>query len=483
MSLKPWAAWLPKDGDYQLLPFKFHVLNDERELIVSEPGDWLVVPRGTTDRIANRRVKSDEPLFQDLLGGFFVATDGAPAQLDLMAARYRSRKGHLDSFTALHIIVITLRCNFSCHYCQVSRQTEDRTQFDMSEPDIDAAVALIFSSPSPDLTIEFQGVEPLAAFDRVKYAVLSALQYNAKARRSVRFVICSNLSLLTDEMLDFCREYDIVLSTSLDGPATLHEMNRSSKSNGDLAHLASMLTKSRRELGAEKIGALMTTSKAALSQPEAIVDTYIELGFDRIFLRPLQPYGFAERLQGSWRYSVAQFLGFYKRALSYILQLNREGRVFAEDYASIVLRRLYSPFPVGYVDLQSPTGMITAVAVYNYDGAVYASDESRMLAESSDYRFRLGTVHDDYETLFHGEKAREIVGAGVIEGLAGCSDCGLQAFCGSDLIRNWRETGELYGHRPTSSFCELNMGIQEFLLNLIDTDPESARILKSWAGR
>lgn len=473
--------WLPSVGEYHLLPFKFHVLNEHREVLASEAGDFLVCPRGTAERILRREVSPQEPLFDDLLGSHFIALASPPPLLDILAARYRARKGFLDTFTSLHIIVITLRCNLSCHYCQVSRKTQDRTQYDMSEVDIDASLDLIFATPSPDITVEFQGGEPLAAFDRVRYAVEGALQRNLSAQKRLRFVICSNLTLLNEEVLSFCRLHDVHLSTSLDGPAALHEANRPAASHGDLTWLAARINQARAALGDEKVAALMTTSKAALSQPEAIIDAYRALGFHRIFLRPIQPYGFAARFRESWRYSVTDFLTFYRRALTYVLQLNRGGETFGEDYASILMRRLYSPFPTGYVDLQSPTGMVTAVAVYNYDGGVYASDESRMLAETGDEAFRLGHVTDGYQQLFYGPRARALVAAGTNEALAGCADCGLQAYCGSDLIRNWKETGDLYGHRPTSSFCELNMGILSFLFELIDTDREAAEILRRWA--
>lgn len=482
VRLREWETWLPPSGSYALLPFKFHVLNDAREVLVSETGDYLLCPRGTAERVSSRAVLPDESLFQDLLGGYFISLTSPPTLLDVMAARYRARKGHLDSFTALHIIVVTLRCNFSCHYCQVSRQTQDRTQYDISQVDLDAALDLVFESPSLDLTIEFQGGEPLAAFDRIEYAVEGALARNEQAKKRLRFVICSNLSLLTDEMLAFCLANDIHLSTSLDGPAALHEANRPARVHGDLRWLAERIDRARAVLGSDRVAALMTTSRASLKQPEAIIDAYLALGFRRVFLRPLQPYGFAARLKEEWRYPVADFLAFYRRAITHILELNESGVSFVEEYASILMKRLFIPFPTGYVDLMSPTGMVTAVAVYNYDGGVYASDEARMLAESGDTTFRLGHVSDGYRALFYGDRARHLVTTGTNEALAGCSDCGLQAYCGSDLIRNWRETGDMYGHRPTSAFCELNMGVLTFLLELIDVNREAGRFLRSWAA-
>jgi hypothetical protein len=42
----------------------------------------------------------------------------------------------------------------------------------------------------------------------------------------------------------------------------------------------------------------------------------------------------------------------------------------------MILSKLLTPWPIGFVDLQSPTGSGFGVTLYNYDGDVYASDES-----------------------------------------------------------------------------------------------------------
>lgn len=480
-STRALADFLPTTASYSLLPFKFHALSDDRELLVSEAGAWLIAERGTAASIAERRISPASPVFEDLLAGFFIVLEDREPVLELVAARYRARKHHLESFTALHIIVVTLRCNLTCSYCQVSRQTADKGTYDISVAHLESALDLIFSSPSPELTIEFQGGEPLVAFDLVKHAVIEAKRRNEESKRKLKFVVCTNLTVLDEDILRFCAENGILLSTSLDGPARLHETNRRASDRGSLDWFAGRLALAREVLGADHVAALMTTSREALSQPEAIIDAYVGLGFRRIFLRPLQPYGFADRLRPTWKYSVADFISFYRRALSYILELNEKGVPIVEDYASILLKKLYSPFSSGYVDLQSPTGMITGAAVYNYDGFVYASDESRMIAEEGDLRFRLGHVTDRYEELFASANARAIVETGTIEGVAGCADCGLQSYCGSDLVRNWKETRSLYGHRPTAPFCELQMGLLSFLFQLIDSSPRIERILRRWA--
>jgi His-Xaa-Ser system radical SAM maturase HxsB len=480
---RPLNAFAPPQAEtYHLLPFRFHPINDSREVLVNEVGDYLLCPRGTASRVANREVEASEPLYADLVANFFISPTAVPDLIDVLATRYRTKKSFLDSFTALHIIVVTLRCNHTCHYCQVSRQSEDKHQFDISVADLDRSLDLIFQSPAPELTIEFQGGEPLLAFDRVQHAICGARDRNRTHSRALKFVVCTNLTVLTDEMLSFLKEHEVIVSTSLDGPASLHDRNRTLKGGESSVMLREGIRRARAELGTDMISALMTTSWQSLHQPEAIIDCYVENGFDHVFLRPIHPYGFAQRLSPRFAYDAGRFVEFYKKGLLYILQLNRGGTHFVEDYAAIILKKMLTPFPVGYVDLQSPSGLVNAVAVYNYDGGVYASDESRMLAETGDFSFRLGHVSEPYEELFLGTAAQRMTELSVNECLAGCADCGFQAYCGSDPVRNHAQNGDIEGYRPSSTFCETNMEIIRFLLELIDSDPEAEAIFRRWAA-
>jgi len=86
-----------------------------------------------------------------------------------------------------------------------------------------------------------------------------------------------------------------------------------------------------------------------------------------------------------------RFLEFYKEGLAHILKVNHDGYRIAEVYTQILLTKILTPHSTRYVDMQSPAGEAWSVLVYNYDGDVYASDESRMLAEMRDWTFRSGT--------------------------------------------------------------------------------------------
>ena len=135
---------------------------------------------------------------------------------------------------------------------------------------------------------------------------------------------------------------------------------------------------------------------------------------------------------------------------------------------------------MGFVDLQSPAGLITGVVVFNYDGGVYATDESRMLAEQKDYTFKLGTLDDSYEEIFFGKKAREIANIWANETLAGCSECAFQQYCGADPVHNHATQGDMYGYRPNSDFCQKNMEIIRHLIELMENDKRIKKIFETW---
>ena len=89
-----------------------------------------------------------------------------------------------------------------------------------------------------------------------------------------------------------------------------------------------------------------------------------------------------------------------------------KGQNFFEFYTLLLLRRMLTDEPIGYVDLRSPAGIGLGALVYNYDGKVFASDEGRMLAEMGDKTFELGHVErDDYRSLILSDKLLDLVGS------------------------------------------------------------------------
>ena len=75
--------------------------------------------------------------------------------------------------TALHIVVLTLRCDQACMYCHASAVTgPGHEDLDMSMETGLKIVDKVFTSRAPILHIEFQGGEALLNFPVLKAIVL-----------------------------------------------------------------------------------------------------------------------------------------------------------------------------------------------------------------------------------------------------------------------------------------------------------------------
>jgi His-Xaa-Ser system radical SAM maturase HxsB len=467
---------------YRLLPFRFLRWSAEEVFVSNDVGEYLFLDAATFDRLARHTLDKDDPLYHDLRAKHFMFDGDASVPRELLATKYRTKKAHLAGFTKLHMFVVTLRCDHSCKYCQVSRATTDLRRFDMSEETARQAVDLMFRSPAPRLKVEFQGGEPLLNFDLIRRIVEDVWQRNEHEGRDLQFIIATNLVPLTDEMLSYMKERQILVSTSLDGPALLHDANRPRPGGDSHARVVENIARARAALGEDRVSALMTTTERSLRYPREIVDEYARLGFREVFLRPISPYGFAVRTGEALRYQMEEFLAFYRDGLNHVFELNRHGTPMMEVYAQILLTKILTPWGGGYVDLQSPSGAVLGAVAYNYDGKVYASDESRMLAEMGDDAFCLGHVSDSYEHLFGSATARALAVGSILESLPRCTDCAFLSFCGADPVYQYRTQGDIVGHKATSPFCQKNMSIIRHLLDLLRGDDQFIEaLLTSWA--
>ena len=446
-------------------------------------GDFIALTNDEFKRLTNLEVVPGDSLYEKAYAGHLVSRRGQRAQHQLLALRLRSRLAFLRQLTPLHLFVVTLRCEHSCPYCQVSRQSTDRSRHDMSEETAQRALKIALDSPSARIKIEFQGGEPLLNFDLVQKIVLRAKAAAPLVKKQLDFVIASNLALLTDEHLAFCKAHDVLLSTSLDGPADIHNKNRPRPGRNSHELAIQGIRRAQRVLGADRIGALMTTTADSLDRVADIIDEYLLLDLDGIFLRPLSPYGFAIKTKQFGRYDAGRWLDFYASGLRYILSINRAGRHFPEFYSALILRRMLTDSPIGYVDLRSPAGIGLGALVYNYDGRVFASDEGRMLAEMGDNTFELGHVdNSSYHSLIRSDKLVDLVASSLTQCAPECSDCVFEPHCGADPVYHHATQHDPLGIKPLSEFCARQKGVMRLLLDILENEPDNAAVLQRWAA-
>lgn len=470
---------------YKILPFRFARFNEEEYLLSNDVGEYIFLKNDDFHKFVNGELDPTSDLFYDIESKQIATTDKVEDVVKMLATKFRTKKSILEDFTSLHMVVPTLRCNSSCIYCQVKRHESTDHSADMTKKTAKNIVKTIFMSPSPCIKIEFQGGDPSTDFEMVKYIIEEAEWQNLFKKRELEFVICTNLTLLNEKMVKYLKKHNCMISTSLDGPKDLHDTNRPLQ-NKNLDHHAIFEKNLQMIRGIwgddECASALMTTSKYSLGRFKDIIDEYIRLGFHNIFLRALNPYGFAKQHKDKIAYPIEDFVKNYKEGLDYIIELNKKGTFFVEGYAALLLRRILTPFATGFVDLQSPAGVGIAGAIYDYDGSVYVADEGRMMARFKNYYFRLGNVNEDsYQSMFNGEKLHEIISNACNECLPECAECVFQPYCGADPVRNMSEQGDMVGYRPTNEMCKKNKAIMHYLFELLQKhDPEINRIFWSW---
>lgn len=470
---------------YQILPFLQQRMR-QGVLLVNICGDYVTVSTTQFESLLSGSLEPTDPLYLNLKSKHFICDRNLADVVNLLAIKFRSKKAFLADFTSLHMMVVTLRCNHKCEYCQVSSEAEDAWKWDMKPETARAVVDYIFQSPSPHIKIEFQGGEPLLNWNTVRCGIEYAEEKNKVEKRNLEFVICTNLYALNDEILAFTKDHNVCLSTSLDGPKEIHDAQRIVRSGeSSYDQYRSNLDRVLKTIGPDRISALMTTTRRNVDRLPEVVDEYVRLGFQGIFLRPLNPYGFAADRQTDIGYDLSTFLESYKTALDYIVQLNIGGHYFPEYYTTLLLQRIMTPFGTGFVDLQSPSGAGISGAIYDWNGDVFPADEARMLARMGDRKFFMGNVFDNtYTEIFSGKVIRDIVRMSCVETMPLCATCAFSIYCGADPIRNYLERKDLVGHRPSSEFCQRNMAIFKHLFSLLEEGNEEIKdVFWSWITR
>lgn len=458
-----------------IAPFFFRNLNDNI-LITNDFGRFCFLKKTEFDHFMCENLSEDTQLYQKLKDGYFLYDSSVESYIDIVKNELRRGKSYVFSSTSLHIFVVTNYCNSKCVYCQAQSNCRNESK-KMSKATAEKAVDVALQSPQKELDFEFQGGEPLSNFETIKHIVEYSKKKNTD--KVIRYSVVTNLTLLTEEMLDFFLDNNISISTSLDGDMDLHNLNRPLIDEGDSYTLLVGSIDKIRSRGLS-CGAIQTTTKASLSKSKEIVDEYLKTGFNNLFIRPLTPLGFALNKWENIGYSTKQFLSFYKECLDYIIEKNRNGQYMKEGHAAIFLSKILHGYGTNYMELRSPCGAGIGQLAYYYDGNVFTCDEARMLQEMGDSTFRLGNVfEDDYNSLIDSKVCAASCKYSILEGLPQCSDCAYMPYCGTCPVINYALENDVISRSVNNYRCDIYKGMLDIIFELL-IDQEKEEILRRW---
>lgn len=462
--------------------FRFKRFDDHSYLITNDAGKFEFLCRADFHKFIAGDV--DELKDYDILVQKWFIKD--EQHIEKMSGSVALKNHFVWVWPTLHMIVTTLRCNHHCQYCHAAVAPMTATDMDMSIETATKVVDTILYTNAPAVTIEFQWWESLVNYEVVQYITQYATTKAEHLQKEVTFSLVSNLTLLSEEKLTWLLDHKVDICTSLDGDKITHNSNRAGYSWDSFDMVTYWMQrvseeKTKRSMG--KIGALLTATKETLPKYKEIIDTYVDLGMDGIFLRWLNPYGFAAADMKTLAYSDEQWIEFYKKSLDYIIELNLSWVQFRENITSIYLMKIFNLKDPAFMDIRSPSGIAVGWVAYNYDGKVYASDESRMLGRMwiEDFLMTpmLETGKETYEAMMNSDISKIAIQSSTLDGLPGYNDHVYKPYLWVDIIHNFKMTGNVYNPLPKDGKMKLQIAILDYIFDRI-REPEVEKIFMSW---
>jgi uncharacterized protein len=396
-------------------------------------------------------------------------------------------------------LFVTTRCNLGCSYCIFGgqyAQHEELSETPMPWDTLRAAMDFLalHGRDSESLRLDWFGGEPLLAFDAIKRAV-TYLKSIIDSSQRVIVTIASNGTVLTDAILDFCVEHEVLLQFSIDGGRAAHDRHRpfagsSGRSSFDriLANLGRAHARSpewfRRCMRLK--GVLMTDT----------VDEDDEEFFSHPLVRIIADEGHMTFLDVEPHYELEKDQDYFTRLERLGQRLLAERGVETFDELSQRLnpkqRALYHHTFDRFVDGQAIARTyfagrdevpFTKGCMTGYqEGAVDANgDISVCLKSAKGENLVIGNV---VEGRFYFDKIRDL-NARFHEDWAGCSSCFVQRLCDMCYEKLDGEPGRWASSR--AAFCAFNRErhrrIFECMLQVMENNPslwdDLSRVLRN----
>lgn len=460
----------------KLMPFNFDRLSNGNVFISNLAGFHHIIAEKDFPTLVTCSITDDKSANEVLESKLFLTDEGNYAlTASALSSGFAKRVMSDLAVNPIFMIVPTLRCDHTCKYCQVSRAAVGAKDYDLDADLIPLIVKKIRTLASPPYKIEIQGGEPLLHFDLIQLIYEQCEQ--ALGSADFEMVIATSLSLLDASIIAWAKERNASFSVSLDGGEDVH--NKSRILIGNLSHTKATegIVGIKTELGKERISTVTTVTKDLIKNASSIINAHLSVGLTDIFVRPVSPYGFAHH--DNFSFSMSEYFTFYKTLIDQIVEHNKQGIPLVEHSAAIHLKRIFNPGFSGYADLKSPCGVVLNCILFNYDGRVYGSDESRML-QKVNQKVDFSAGHVGKMSFSKNDYYRSALASSFNFALPGCDSCAYQPFCGADPCQNISVQGEPVGDRSSSTFCHYHKGMFRFLMNAIAENGEVANVLKGW---
>ena len=454
-----------------ITPFRFRPVLD-RLLLTNEVGDYAFFASDVVERFFTGSLSNEEHRkFRDLS---VLIEKGDEWRLTSLMRRIRSTHTGRHGRLSYLIVIPTLRCDLSCSYCQVSRAPLNADGYDWTDERLAQFERFVSTIASDHLKLEFQGGEPTLRPDLLN----NIIEICDQQFKTAEFVVCTNLTRLTTEMEDIFARDDVIISTSIDGPPSAMTANRTGSDELSEAVLQNFeyITD---KYGPEKVSALPTVTDNILADPKELIDFYVSLGFQSIFLRPVNHMGFARKAHRDLSRDAATWNQFYRLALEHIVDINDDS-YFEEFYLALLVRSIFGEIRHDFVDLRSPSRFASDYCVIDFDGALYPSDEARMLSRTRTVDLSIGTMMEGFDA----EKVAQLNLHAVNQVHPDCIHCAYMPYCGIDIIDDISRYGRTDIPKHETWFCQRHISLFDLVFEKVASqDRRYLTVFLKWLYR
>jgi uncharacterized protein len=464
--------------------FRFKKFDDKSYLLTNDAGKFHFLSIEDFNTFVSWDVESLSS-YKELLSKGFIKSSEYEQK---MVWSYALRSSHVWLWPVLHIVITTLRCNHHCKYCHAAVAPMTAKDVDMSLETAEKVLDTIFFTNSNSLTIEFQWWESLVNWEVVQYMIDNAIIRWQYLKKAVSFSLVTNLTLMTEEKLSRLMEKNVGISTSLDGDEKNHNNNRTWFDGNSFDKVTYWIKRINEEYERRKmetrVWALLTVTKENLSYYKDLIDSYVGLWLQWIFLRWLNPYWFAASDLKNLSYTKEEWLDFYKKSMDYIIEINKKWIKFKESITTVYLMKILWSQEPNFMDIRSPSWLAIWCVAYSYDGKIYASDESRMLGRMWIQDFLMTELKESweatYKSMMESELTKISVQSSCLDGLPGYNEHVYKPYIWVDIIHNFKVTGSLYTPLVKDEKMFLQIWILDYIFDKISNDAEAKEILYSW---
>ncbi len=336
-------------------------------------------------------------------------------------------------YPSVIVVNITTGCNLRCKYCFA-----DCGPFkgeDMTEDVMDATIDSMLSMPQVKMiTFEFQGGEASTNVPGMRKFIEKVEAVKSKYDKLVKYRTEINCILVTQELIDLVKEFNVSVGVSLDGPKYMTDKTRVDiNGNGAYDRIAKGIKKLR-ENGIYIDGAVCTIGQHNVMYPRQLMEYFDEIGMN---FKP-RPVNILGREKEN---NLTTKPGEWAECFKEMHQMRDE--VDVENFSvHIFEENVYTPIR-DYICLRYPCGAARELVSVNPNGDVFPCDGFK-----GEKKFVMGNVlNEKIEDMLKKPEIIELRKR-TAKTIEKCSKCMFRGMCCSCCYSAYGKFGDIYREDP-----------------------------------